>query len=114
MSLDAGTVVWQEAWFKTSRSDGSQPDRPWLVVSNDDHPFHGTEYVVLGMTTNPRSEGIQVRQSGWVSGGTTKPSFVSPWFSMTLKRADVDYRIGALEASLVRRAVADLTSRLGP
>jgi hypothetical protein len=33
---------------------------------------------------------------------------------MTLKYADVDYWIGALEASLVRRAVADLTSRLGP
>jgi hypothetical protein len=66
------------------------------------------------MTTNPRSEGIRVRQSDWVNGGPTKPSFVSPWFAMTLKHADVDYRIGALEASLMRRAVADLTSRLGP
>lgn len=114
MSLDTGTVVWHEAPFKTPRSDGSQPDRPWLVVSNDDHPFHGTEYIVLGMTTNPRSEGIQVQRSDWVDGGTTKPSFVSPWFAMTLKHADIDYRIGALEASLVSRAVADLTSRLGP
>jgi hypothetical protein len=33
---------------------------------------------------------------------------------MTLKHADIGYRIDALEASLVRRAVADLASRLGP
>jgi mRNA-degrading endonuclease toxin of MazEF toxin-antitoxin module len=61
MSLDTGDVVWHEAPFKSPRPDGSQPDRPWLVVSNDSHPFHGREYIVLGMTTNPRSEGLRVR-----------------------------------------------------
>ena len=41
MSFDTGTVVWHEAPFKTSQPDGSQPDRPWLVVSNDDHRSTG-------------------------------------------------------------------------
>ena len=113
MSLDTGTVVWHEAPFKTPRPDGSQPDRPWLVVSNDNHPFQGTEYVVLGMTTNPRAQGVQVHGSDWIDGGTTKPSFVSPWFVMTLKHADIGYRIGALEASIARSTIDDLSSRLG-
>lgn len=113
MSLDTGTVVWHEAPFKTPRPDGSQPDRPWLVISNDEHPFQGTEYVVLGMTTNSRSQGIEVQRSDWADGGTSKTSFISPWFVMTLKHADITYRIGALKESLVNRAVTDLSSRLG-
>lgn len=114
MSLDTGDVVWHEAPFKNPRSDGSQPDRPWLIISNDDHPFHGDEYIVLGMTTNPRSQGVRVQNADWRSGGTPKTSFVSPWFAMTLKHADIEYRIGAIEHSLVNRAVDDLSSRLGP
>lgn len=33
---------------------------------------------------------------------------------MTLKHADIEYRIGAVDHSLVIRAVDELTARLGP
>ncbi len=89
MSPDTADVVWHEAPFKNQNSDGTQPTRPWLIISNDNHPFQGSEYVVLGMTTNPRSEGVRVQRSDWVDGGTPKTSFVSPWFAMTLKHADL-------------------------
>lgn len=42
--FDRGHVVWHDGLF---RSDG----RPWLVLSNGDHPFHGREYLVAGITT---------------------------------------------------------------
>lgn len=114
MSLDTGDVVWHEAPFKTPTSGGSQPDRPWLIISNDNHPFHGNEYIVLGMTTNPRSQGIRVQQTDWSKGGTPKTSFISPWFAMTLKHSDINYRIGTVQDSLVTTAINDLSSRLGP
>ena len=114
MNLGRGTIVWHEAPFKASQSDGSPPNRPWLIVSNDNHPFQGSEYIVLGMTTNPRSEGIRVQDDDWVDGGTSKTSFISPWFAMTLKHADISYRIGTLQEPVVTAAVTDLTDRLGP
>lgn len=112
MSLDTGDVVWYEALFKP-QSDGSRPDRPWLI-SNDTHPFHGTEYIVLRMTTNPRSEGLRIHDEDWLDGGTSKTSYVSPWFAMTLKHADITYRLGTIKDSLITTAVTDLTERLGP
>lgn len=114
MRLATGDVVWHEAPFKPPQSDGSRPDRPWLIVSNDNHPFHGTEYIVLGMTTNPRAEGLRVQQSDWTDGGTSRTSFISPWFAMTLKHADITHRIGAIHDSLVNNAINKLSNRLGP
>lgn len=114
MTLETGTAVWHEAPFKPSQADGSPPNRPWLIVSNDNHPFQGSEYIVLGMTTNPRSEGIRVQDDDWIGGGTPKTSFISPWFAMTLKHAEITHRIGALHESLVTAAITDLTDRLGP
>lgn len=114
MRLATGDVVWHEAPFKRPQPDGSRPDRPWLIVSNDNHPFQGTEYIVLGMTTNPRAEGLRVHQSDWRDGGTSETSYISPWFAMTLKHADITYRIGAVQDSLVNNAINELSSRLGP
>ena len=114
MRLATGDVVWHEAPFKRPQPDGSRPDRPWLIISNDNHPFQGTEYIVLGMTTNPRAEGLRVQQADWRNGGTSTTSYISPWFAMTLKHADISYRIGTLQNSLVNNAVDELAARLGP
>jgi hypothetical protein len=39
-------VVWHPAPFR----DGG---RPYVVLSDHDHPFYGEEYVVVGVTTTP-------------------------------------------------------------
>lgn len=114
MTLDTCDVVWHEAPFKLPRPDGTNPDRPWLIVSNANHPFHGTEYTVLGMTTNSRSDGIEIDESDWEDGGTPKTSYISPWFAMTLKHDDITYRIGSLNEAVVTQAINDLAFRLGP
>lgn len=114
MSLDTCDVVWHKAPFKLPQPDGTKPDRPWLIVSNNNHPFHGTEYLVLGMTTNPRGGGIEVGKSDCVKGGTSKTSYISPWFAMTLKHTDISHHIGSISDSLVTEAINDLTYRLGP
>lgn len=111
MKLATGDVVWHRAPFK-DRADGSPP-RPWLVVSNQRHPFHGSEYVGLGMTTTERTRAIPVERGDWIDGGLEKPGFVSPWFAMTLKHADITHRIGAVEMAVVDDAVEDLVECLG-
>lgn len=65
------------------------------------------------MTTNPRSEGIRIQKTDWIDGGTTETSFISPWFAMTLKHADITHRIGTLREPLLTTAVTDFTDRLG-
>jgi hypothetical protein len=42
--FERGHVVWHPALFK-------ETGRPYLVLSDDAHPFHGTEYLVAGLTT---------------------------------------------------------------
>lgn len=32
---------------------GNTPKRPYLIVSNTDHPFHGEEYIAAGITKQP-------------------------------------------------------------
>lgn len=113
MSLGPGDVVWHEAPFTRSGANGGRPDRPWLVVSNDGHPFQGTEYVVLGMTASPCERGIRVDEADWTVGGTTDPCYVTPWHPTTVHRADVTHRIGTLRETLVDRAVDACTAILG-
>lgn len=113
MRLGPGDVVWHEAPFEGSGAAGGPPDRPWLVVSNENHPFQGTEYVTLGMTTSERARAIEVTERDWVVGGTRKPSYVSPWYLMTVNHADLRERIGALDEALVGRAVNACTDCLG-
>lgn len=114
MRLDIGDVVWHEVSFKPLEPDGSRPDQPWFIGSNDYHPFHGTEYIVLGMTTNPRAERLRVQHSDWTEGGISTTGFISPWFAITLKHADITHRIGAVHDSLVTKVIDELLSRLGP
>lgn len=105
MTLSPGAVVWHEAPFE-GQDNGESLDRPWLLVSN--HPFHGNEYVGLGMTTTERNRAISVGRADWVDGGIRRTGYVSPWFAMTLKADDVTHRVGALEPDVVDEAVARL------
>ena len=66
------------------------------------------------MTTNPRSDGIEVDDSAWVDGGTPKTSYISPWYVMTLKHVDISYRVGSLAESLVTQAITNHSFRIGP
>jgi hypothetical protein len=46
-----GDVVWHPAPFR----DGG---RPYVVLSDDDHPFYGEEYIVVGVTTTERERAV--------------------------------------------------------
>lgn len=84
-----GDVVWHPAPFR----DGG---RPYVVLSDDDHPFYGEEYVVVGVTTTGRERAVALTPETWAEGGAPKPSWASPWYVLTVKDATITDRLGRL------------------
>jgi len=75
--------------------------RPYLVVSNDTHPFGEEEDVAVVITTTERDQAIPLAGE-YVEGKLPYESFVSPWSPVTLKHAAIDKRV-----ALVSRGVLD-------
>jgi mRNA-degrading endonuclease toxin of MazEF toxin-antitoxin module len=92
-AFERGHVIWHDGLFKTTA-------RPWFILSDNSHPFHGEEYLVAGVTTTQRPDAIELSETGWVVGGLPEPSYVSPWFVTTLKHADIDQGIGMVTDDL--------------
>lgn len=46
MKYDRGDVV-----FGIDPFDNNKKARPWLIVSDDSHPFYGEQYVALTLTS---------------------------------------------------------------
>lgn len=100
-----GTVVW-----------GRDPFRPgsnwrlWLVLSTDDHPFHGEEYCCALLTTTGRENAVRLADVDWVRGRAPRETHVSPWVPMTVKAVDVRDRQGRLATPLVDRIAREVAS----
>lgn len=104
--FERGHVVWHPALFRDS-------GRPFLVLSDDDHPFHGTEYLVAAITTTERTDAIPITSDAWVAGGLPKTSYVSPWFLTTLKHRTVERGVGMLSGDVVSDVTAAAAAYLG-
>lgn len=89
-----GDVVWHKAPFKNDTK------RPFVIVSDSSRPFHGEEYTVVGLTTSPKSETIQLESTDWLFGELERRSHASPWFAFTIKHS----RIAAPQGSLTEEA----------
>ena len=63
MSYQRGDVLWGPDPFKS----GENP-RPWLILTNDRHPFGDEEYMTVTLTTTPHDEGIPLDDADWVEG----------------------------------------------
>lgn len=101
-----GHVVWHDGLFRGS-------GRPWLVLSDDQHPFHGEEYLVAGITTTERPGAITIdAEDAWAVGGLPRSSYVSPWFLTTLKHPDVEQGVGALTEDRLETVTGAVTSYL--
>jgi mRNA-degrading endonuclease toxin of MazEF toxin-antitoxin module len=102
MTVSRGDVWWGPAPHKSSPAY-----RPWLVISDDSHPFADTESIVLGLLTQRHADSVPVADR-WNSGGSEKDAYVSPWYVTTIKQRDFDRKQGSLEPQLVSEAVSEL------
>jgi mRNA interferase MazF len=99
---DRGTVVIAADPFKTGGR------RPFVLISNQTHPFQGTEYIAATLTTTERDEAITLSDADWAIGNSPRDSYVSPWGVMTLKDATIDRRVGRLRASVLEQIAEEL------
>lgn len=101
---ERGDVVWHPTPFR----DGG---RPYVVLSDDEHPFYGEEYVVVGVTTTERERAVELGAKRWADGGAPKRSWASPWFVLTVKHANIRERLGRLTTEATDR-IANEHARL--
>ncbi|MFC4359173.1 type II toxin-antitoxin system PemK/MazF family toxin [Halobium salinum] len=104
-----GDVVWSADPF---RSGGG--GRPWLVVGTDDVPFGDEQVICLGLTSKTwHEESIRIGVDGWQRGSAPDESSVMPWAVAVVDTEDIEYTVGELTDSVVRRAVGRLTEYVG-
>lgn len=91
---------------------GNNPKRPYLILSNDQIPFYGQEYVAAVITTTARTEAIELTDSRFERGGLPRTSYVSPWSVLTLKDWMVTKQPAEVTDSTVDEARQELDTYL--
>lgn len=84
---------------------GNTPRRPYLVVSDESHPFAGTQSIALAITTKSHSENLPL-EGEFEVGRLNRPSFVSPWAVVSLMDVDVDRVVARLSREFIEEAAA--------
>lgn len=107
-AYNRGDVVWHPAPFKRPPKE-----RPFLILSDHTHPFHGSEYAVVGLTTTARTAAIELGESSWDVGAPGAESFASPWYVFTLKHVDIVRPKGALTVAATERVAQAVGTMLG-
>lgn len=103
-----GDVVWHPAPFKPAPKE-----RPFLILSDSSHPFHGSEYAVVGLTRSDRPPAVELDQSAWDVGDPGGESYVSPWYVFTIKHADIIRPKGALTTAATDDVATAVASMIG-
>jgi mRNA-degrading endonuclease toxin of MazEF toxin-antitoxin module len=101
-----GDVVWHPAPFRNG-------GRPYIVLSDDSHPFYGEEYIVVGVTTTGRERAVELTPEMWDEGGAPERSWASPWYTMTLKHANISDHLGRLTSDATDQIATALASLVG-
>jgi hypothetical protein len=105
--FDRGHVVWHNDVF-------TEYGRPWFVASDDQHPFHGEEYIAVGITTIHREPTVLLDTDAWCIGGLPRTSYASPWFLTTLKHTTIDRGIGKVTDETTQEIVTAVCDYLQP
>lgn len=108
MSYQRGDIVWADDPFK----DDPDAGRPFLVVSNDRHPFADEQVAVVALTTTPREEGVRLRDDAVTVGGLPSESYVSPWLLFTRAYPRIDRRLARVEPDFVDAIIDELLQYL--
>lgn len=87
---------------------GGNQTRPYLVLSNSTHPFHGEEYLAALVTTTERNTAVPLAGE-YVEGRLPYESYVNPWNLLTLKNTAVEKRVAQASDTVVATTVDELT-----
>ena len=103
MKVDQGDVILGPDFI------GGNNRRPFLVISNDEHPFNNEECLVVLITTTERDEAVPLPEEKFESGKLPKESYSSPWTITTLKTNVIEKKIGELNSQTVEEIADKVT-----
>ena len=103
-----GDVVWHPAPFKSQSSE-----RPFLVLSDTTHPFHGSEYAVVGLTRTNRPPAVELDRAAWELGDPGEESYASPWYVFSIKHDNIIRPKGALTSTATQRVAEAVATMIG-
>ena len=92
---------------------GGGDTRPYLVMSNDTHPFGDEEAVAVVITTTERDRAIPLAGE-YVEGDLPYESFVSPWSPVSLGHGRIDKRVAHVSSEVVSDAADALYGYVTP
>ena len=87
---------------------GSAPRRPYLIVSDDSHPFAGEQYIALGISTKEYAESLSL-DGAFETGTLQRESFVAPWAVVSLMDDHVDRAVARVTDEFTDAAVENTT-----
>lgn len=105
MTYNRGDVIWGPEPFKPAVKP-----RPWVIISNENHPFHGEEYLAVTLTTTKRPEALEIIESHWIEGSAPRKSYAAPWVVITIKHKDIKEKIGKLDLDFLDKIIKNLES----
>ena len=91
---------------------GHTPRRPYLILSDEAHPFAGEQYIAAGITTKEYSPSISL-EGRFVEGGLSEQSFVSPWAVVSLREADIKRAVAIADQKETRTVPEQMVRFLG-
>lgn len=109
MRPERGDVVRSVDPFKM----GTERQRPWLVVSDESHPFFGEQSIALAVSTKEYDDSIALADDVWNVGGVPERSSVSPWAVHSPRSEDLVTWQGHVADGYVDRVVERLMASLG-
>jgi hypothetical protein len=86
---------------------GHTPRRPYLILSDETHPFAGEQYIAAGITTKEYPQSISL-EGRYVEGGLSNQSFVSPWAVVSLREADIERAVAIVDQTVTRTAAEQI------
>ncbi|WP_435065121.1 hypothetical protein [Halobaculum sp. EA56] len=104
MEPERGDVVRSSDPFKL----GDDRQRPWIIVSNDSHPFDDEQFVALAVSTKRYEDSIPLAEDVWEVGGVPRESYVSPWAVHSPRTEDLVAWQGRVTEAFVDDAVERL------
>jgi len=88
---------------------GSAPRRPYVIVNDDSHPFAGTQYIALGISTKEYDKSIPLA-GAFIGGELHRESFVSPWAVVSLRAEHIERAVARLSLKLTNDAVQQMVA----
>lgn len=86
-SFHRGEVVWGFDLFKETDANEPVPERPFLVLSNDKHPFDYRQFAGVALSTTPRDMRTRsLPRTGTSVGFPTDPMFIHGFSSRGITR----------------------------